>query len=1333
MRHFLLAAVVLLFLSASAKAQCDPVLLNDSMQYVLDNVVHTTVTVGNTVYIGGDFSMIGQKTGHFICLDTTSGKTIQRGTWPRTDGTVCKAIADGAGGWIIGGQFSMVGDSVRNNIARIDANGHVTGFNPNANDGVMALLLNGTTLYVGGMFTNIGGVTRNRIAAINMSTSTATAWNPNVNDKVRDIYLYNTRLYVGGNFTTVGGNTRNYLAALNMTTGNADSWNANLTTYPGYFVSNITGATGKLYIGGRFDMVNGIFHQCASAIDTGTMMPDSWDPSVGDSVNRIIINGTTAYIAGGFHSLGSVTRHGIGEVSLTTGLATAFNPSTSYYTTVSDMVMVGNRLFVGGKFDYLGSGSKYNIGSIMIPSGVVTTWTGDADARVNTLGISNGKLFAGGEFSMMGSKHRSYAAAIDVLADTITAWDPNANGPVNAIAVGPSAIYIGGAFSSAGGLGNSGIASVDLLNGNATPGFNCSVTWGYIYQPPTINTILYLGGTLYFGGVFDYVNGSNRNNIAAVNGTSGFVTTWNPNPSYSYGYALGVTKLVEYGGTILLGGNFNSLVVGGATRSNFVALNAMTGNATPWNPSPDGAITTLKVKDNTLFVGGSFSYFGGVFAPRLARVNLTSLETNSWSPYPNGSVKTIVPFENIAFIAGDFSSINGVGRQYVATVDTISNSPGTWNPAPGYYYGGGTVNDIVIAGSKLFVSGSYYDISGQSNYHFFNGYRILAVADSISISGNSVVCAGTPVTYTASTNVIGGTYRWHVNGVPAGTGSSYTYTPANGDIVMCTGYIPTGSCYTTDSAQSNVITMAVTPYVTPIVSITGPSTVCAGVVVTDTVHTNVMGGTYQWLVNGVNAGTADTFIYTPTHGDHIICTFTAPVGCYSPAAVNSNTVTMTVNPNLDPLTGVTVAATTVCAGVPVTYHAHGINSLHYQWVVNGVNAGTDDSSYTYMPVNGDMVHCFATAPVGGCYITNPDSTGNIVMTVISDTIPVINISGNNSICVGSADTFHLTSNITGATYQWFVNGTGVATTTSYSYTPANGDNVKCILTVPVTGCYVPMTDTSNIIAITVHPNIAPLTTITADATTLCGGTNVHLNCLSTITGGSYQWTVNGFNFGAGLSTYTYMPANGDQILCYVTAPVGGCYTQNADTSNTLALTVTPSIMPTIVVNGPGTIVPGYTVTITATVSNAGSTYLITWYKNGVIFNTSSVPSTSYVKSTSAIDTITAKITSLSAGCYDTGYANTIYVYGSLGVNDLSHAGEISAYPNPFNTAITVKGMIENDKMIVSDMMGRKIYEAICKGNTEQQLQINDVASGTYLLHVTDRNGNPKANIKLQKL
>ncbi|MEG3894539.1 DUF4347 domain-containing protein, partial [Microcoleus sp. SVA1_B6] len=158
-----------------------------------------------------------------LANDTGSGRPkVQSITTAPTNGTAI--IND----WIyVGGTFTTIGGVTRNRIARLNSDGTVDPtFNPNANSEVDAIALDSSgNLIVGGAFTNIGGSTRNYIAKLNPTTGAADpTFNPNANNRVFTIALDSSgNPYVGGLFTTIGASTRNRIAKLDPTTGAADA------------------------------------------------------------------------------------------------------------------------------------------------------------------------------------------------------------------------------------------------------------------------------------------------------------------------------------------------------------------------------------------------------------------------------------------------------------------------------------------------------------------------------------------------------------------------------------------------------------------------------------------------------------------------------------------------------------------------------------------------------------------------------------------------------------------------------------------------------------------------------------------------------------------------------------------------------------------------------------------------------------------------------------------------------------------------------------------------------------------------------------------------------
>jgi uncharacterized protein (TIGR02145 family) len=331
------------------------------------------------------------------------------------------------------------------------------------------------------------------------------------------------------------------------------------------------------------------------------------------------------------------------------------------------------------------------------------------------------------------------------------------------------------------------------------------------------------------------------------------------------------------------------------------------------------------------------------------------------------------------------------------------------------------------------------------------------VTVSISESQNNV-CAGSMVTFTATPGNQGSNpvYSWKVNGInQPGNSITYSYSPANNDVVTCVLTSSNTTCTSNNPATSNSITMTVNPNLPVSITISqNPSVVCQGQTVTFTA-TPTHGGTtpsYQWYLNSNPAGTnSDTYTFTPVNGDLVSCTLTSNETCTTnnPASSIQHQVSVT------PLTPVSVTITPsqnpFCAGSSVTFNANpngGGLTPSYQWKVNGVNAGGGTSVFTYTPVAGDIVCCVLNSSLP-CVSGNP-ATSNCITMIVDTGLPA-GVSINavpNPFCPGSSVTITATPSNGGPlpTYQWKVNGINTGTNSTYTYNPVNGDSVRCIMT-----------------------------------------------------------------------------------------------------------------------------------------------------------------------------------------------------------------------------------------------------------------------------------------------
>jgi len=181
---------------------------------------------------------------------------------------------------------------------------------------------------------------------------------------------------------------------------------------------------------------------------------------------------------------------------------------------------------------------------------------------------------------------------------------------------------------------------------------------------------------------------------------------------------------------------------------------------------------------------------------------------------------------------------------------------------------------------------------------------------------------------------------------------------------------------------------------------------------------------------------------------------TSNATCITNATVGSNFIEIAVNPVVTANISIGASVNPVCEGTSVActaIPANGGDSPAYQWKVNAVNASNaTNASFTYTPVNDDQVTCIITSNAP-CVTGNPATSNTLSMTV--NPLLTVNVSitaSANPVYPGTQVTFTATPAYGGSVpaYQWRVNAVNAANATnaSYTYMPANGDMVSCIMT-----------------------------------------------------------------------------------------------------------------------------------------------------------------------------------------------------------------------------------------------------------------------------------------------
>lgn len=527
------------------------------------------------------------------------------------------------------------------------------------------------------------------------------------------------------------------------------------------------------------------------------------------------------------------------------------------------------------------------------------------------------------------------------------------------------------------GTGANGIPAIDSVSLNYCPAIT-----GTLALCESNNVILSTtnnvpGGSWSSSNTSVAAFGGTSNNTAVINGasagtsiithTGGTCTvtatvTVNPVPTA----ITGPTQICLGGSAVLAstpaGGTWSSsnAAVATVTSGTVNALTVGTSNITYMFMPSCRAITTITVNSlpalQTVTGGGSFCASGSGLP-----VSITGSETGvNYSLYNGASLVTTVAGTGSAINFGTFTA---PGTYTVLATNTTTTCTRTMT---------GSATIIVTA----------------------------PVVPSVSMSSTApaTLCSGTLVTYTA-TPVNGGvtpTYNWYINGVLAGGTNTYTYAPANGDVVSVT-LRPGGICVAPDTAVASQ-TIIVNPLATPDVTISvapgNPS--CLGSPVTFSA-TPISGGTapsYRWTKNGINVATGPTYTYTPAMGDVVYCMITSNYLCRSVDTALSTSITMMTQASASlPVVSIAVApGTTIAPGSMVVFNATktgGTALVTYQWHVNGsqIPGATNATWSTNTLVNGDIVTC---------KVTNTDPCANFTLKSVVITTTTTGIAGVNT-------------------------------------------------------------------------------------------------------------------------------------------------------------------------------------------------------------------------------------------------------------------------------------------------------------------------------------------------
>ena len=601
----------------------------DAEPMPIDGIVHVIVLHDDKIYIGGEFTSVGQQRRYSLAAASVDGTVL---AWsPHVDrelGAEVRAMLIHQGILYVGGVFDRVDGEAVTSLIAFDLGEGRRAWQPVLAAGmqspaVFALSTDGDQLYVGGGFESVDGQPRVGLAAFDRD-GRLTAWAPSLDGIVPGVsamVFHKGVLYVSGTFMQVDGQDRSGLAAFH-TDGGLSAWAPALSDG---WVARMAAVDGTIYIGGRFRAIAGQPRLNVAAISAaGALL--SWDvnlmperegcfvirPCLNMHVSAVSADERSVYVGGNFRGMGNVVaRSGLAAVDATGRLYSWMPHDAIVGRYISAVSASSNAIFAAT----INSGISYDGAPELVAfdrwSGALL-WRRTVTGEVQTLAVDGETVYAGGSFDAIDGSPRRNLAALSSAGDLL-AWAPrvDASGEdaplVRAIVVVDNTVYVGGRFDTVDGQARLALAAV-ATDGTMQPwrpivGYESS-SW--------VSAIAIRNDIVYVSGDFVPGDGQPRRLLAAID-SDGAVLPWRPDLQglESVGRSMVAGEAVVY---------MTAQSSGAPTRTELVAFD-MAGTRLSWPDVSDWesiyAMTIVPSKDGStphvLFVGGQapFSRFIG--------------------------------------------------------------------------------------------------------------------------------------------------------------------------------------------------------------------------------------------------------------------------------------------------------------------------------------------------------------------------------------------------------------------------------------------------------------------------------------------------------------------------------------------------------------------------------------------------------------------------------------------------------------------------------------------------------------------------------------------------
>lgn len=515
----------------------------------MDQQILTLFVTATNIYVGGQFTTIGTKSrNRLAALDLNVGVA---NSWNPNPNGIVRALYITSTNAFVGGDFTTISVANRRGFASIGLTGVGTAqpFDlalqaPGTANLVRSILLQGNSLYVGGQFTNALAAPHFLVVGFDITSGqpVPTPMGTDFNGTAGAAYGANAlasangNVLVAGDFQSMGGVVRQRAAALSITTGAALPWS------PGFDfpVMCMAYGTNRIYVGGSFTNYYNITNQLSPKVGLGlgAVDPVSGNPlpfsflgtnTLGNvSVNSLVLSSNALYAGGAFTTVAGSPRRFLAALDQGNGsLIAGFNANLGGgYAGVGSLALAGTNLYAGGDFTTVNSLAIPRLAAVSSITGASINWIPTPNQAVTALATSADTLYVGGAFTSInlngsGALSLNHFAAFSLADNSLVSIDAilATYDAVNVIAATETAIYVGGSFAAIGGNFTQNLGDLSTVDAS-TFGWNPSPDVG-----PSAFALT--DGYAFVGGSFRFLGQSPTNQV------NGFFAAYNRAPVVS--------------------------------------------------------------------------------------------------------------------------------------------------------------------------------------------------------------------------------------------------------------------------------------------------------------------------------------------------------------------------------------------------------------------------------------------------------------------------------------------------------------------------------------------------------------------------------------------------------------------------------------------------------------------------------------------------------------------------------------------------------------------------------------------------------------------------------